>query len=440
MSADRDSLGGDGRAYDVVVVGAGTAGAATALLCAERGLRVLCIDRRPLELAGARWVNGVPERAFIEAGLAVPVPPELRARNVPFHLIAGHGPERVTITEHGALEVDMRLLVARLQADARSAGARLVGEVSVSGMDEQGVHTSRGRVRTRVAVDASGLSGARLLDQPRVAPAHICTAAQQVFEVRDRRAALDFCERHAARPGEIVCFTGIAGGFSIINVRTDGDEASILTGSIPAVGHPGGKAILNGFRADNPWLGKPVFGGARAVPLRRPYDRLASDRIALIGDAGCQIFPAHGSGIAIGLLAARVLADALASGAGLRGYEQTFQRQHGGVLAAFDLFRRFSQTLCVADLKRMMQSGLMEPAMARAAIVQRLPEVTLSGLAGKLGALTRAPDMAWRMAATFARIPIALGLYARYPADPAQLPRWSRLVARLFDEPADIQS
>ena len=62
---------------DVAIVGAGTAGAAAALLCARRGLRVLAIDRAPLERAGAHWINAVPTRLFDEAGIARPIAPEL---------------------------------------------------------------------------------------------------------------------------------------------------------------------------------------------------------------------------------------------------------------------------------------------------------------------------------------------------------------------------
>lgn len=432
--------GGSHATYDVVVVGAGTAGAATAALCAERGLRVRCLDRRPLTDAGARWINGVPEQAFLDAGLALPRAPEIRGRGDGFHLIAGWGPRRLTIADHGVLEVDMRLLVARLHERARRAGVELTGGVEVTGMDARGVRTSRGVVPARYVVDASGLSGVRLLQQPRVAPAHLCTAAQAVREVRDTAAALAFFARHQVPVGEVACFTGVAGGFSIVNVRTDGQRVSILTGSIPATGQPGGKALLDRFVAEQSWIGPSLFGGARAIPLRRPYDRLASDRIALIGDAACQVFSAHGSGIGVGLVAARMLADALASGAGPQGYAVAWQRRYGGLLATYDLFRRFSQTLTAADLERMMDSGLMDADMARFGMAQTMPKMTPPALASKVRALARAPDLAWRMAATALRIPVVGGLYSRYPDNPAQLPRWSKLVAKLFAEPADIAS
>ena len=110
---------------DVAVVGAGTAGAAAAAACAERGLSALCVDRLPLDEAGARWVNGVAADVFERAGIEAPEGDELVGGPHPFHMLAGWGPKRVVVDGHGVIEVDMRRLVARLQALARKFGAHI---------------------------------------------------------------------------------------------------------------------------------------------------------------------------------------------------------------------------------------------------------------------------------------------------------------------------
>ena len=70
--------------------------------------------------------------------------------------------------------------------------------------------------------------------------------------------------------------------------------------------------MLDGARADEPWLGESISGGSGVIPLRRPYARFTAPGLALVGDAACQVFPAHGSGIGMGLIAGRMLADAVA--------------------------------------------------------------------------------------------------------------------------------
>ncbi|AKF05938.1 hypothetical protein [Sandaracinus amylolyticus] len=116
---------------DLLVVGAGTAGAAVASLGARAGLRTLLIDRAPLDRAGAQWINAVPRWCFDDARIAQPRGAELVGDEVPYHFVAGEG--HVVVRDHGVLELDMHLLVARLQQDARDAGATLEERCARSG-------------------------------------------------------------------------------------------------------------------------------------------------------------------------------------------------------------------------------------------------------------------------------------------------------------------
>jgi flavin-dependent dehydrogenase len=304
---------------DVAIVGAGSAGAATAAFCAERGLSTLCIDRAALADAGASWVNGVPGWAFDDAGLERPTGDELRGSRT-VHLVIGHGPKRVVVEDHGVLEVDMAKLTTRLHGLARQHGAQLFGKCAVRGLGDDGLVTDRGEVTARWFVDASGMSGCRLLDQPRVEPGDICVAAQEVHRLVDADAAREFFASHNVPYGQAVCFMGVVGGFSVVQYRCEGDYVSMLVGSVPADGHPSGKQVLDGLVAEHDWIGETIFGGSRAIPIRRPFDRIASRRVAAIGDAAAQVFSAHGSGVGHHLVAARLLADELASERGPQSY------------------------------------------------------------------------------------------------------------------------
>lgn len=417
---------------DVAVLGAGSAGAAVAALCAERGLSVVCLDRRPLDDAGARWVNGVPRWTFERAGLPVPSGETLRGADVPFHLVAGWGPHRVVITDHGVLEVDMRGLVSDLQALARARGAVLSGEVQVESVEDGRVRTDRGVVSAGTIVDASGLSGMRLLGTPPPPPADLCTAAQAVHALADPAGARAFFDRHRVPLGETLCFTGIEGGYSILNLRVEGDEVSLLTGSLAARGYPSGQAILDRFLERAPWIGERRFGGARAVPLSLPASPIARGRIALVGDAAHQVLTAHGSGVGIGLVAAAELAGALARGEGPAGYAVRFQRRYGGLLAGYEAFRRLSESLSPSALEALFASGLMDPELARDGLAQRLPRPSPAALRGKARALAAAPGLAARVAGAAARMAIARSVYAGYPAHPAAQRAVDQLAARLL--------
>jgi flavin-dependent dehydrogenase len=416
---------------DVAIVGAGSAGAAVAWLCARRGLRVTVCEAGALEEAGARWAVSVPGWTFDEAGIPRPSGDELLGEDGPVVVVAGD--HRVRFDHHGVLDLDGRLLCARLRAAAAAAGATLLEHARVERWDEASghLHTAAGVLAPRFIVDASGLGGARLLGQAPPRPRDICSAAQHVHAVRDLEGARRFFAAHGAQLGDAVSYLGVAGGYSTIGLRCKGERVGVLAGSVVADGHPSAPRLLERFLEGQPWIGERLFGGARDVPLGRTADRLAIGRVAAIGDAAGQVFSTLGSGIGHELLGARALADALASGRGPEAYGVTFQRRHGGELAAFDLFRRLTQRLTIDEQARLIAAGLFSPALARCGLSQgeRLPG-PLPLARAALGAV-RAPLLGARLARVVAGMGLLYALYRAYPADPARVAAWSRRIERV---------
>lgn len=408
---------------DVAIVGGGTAGAALASILARRGVRVVLVERRPLTEAGARWVNGVAAWMFDEAGIARPTGAELRGAGHAFHLLAGWGPTRVTVTSHEVLDVDMRHLVARLQRDAAEHGATLMGDVRVTGLEGTRLATTRGAIEADTIVDASGLAGARLLAMPRVPKHDVCVAAQEVRRVRDAKAAEAFFVAHDAAPGDTLCFSSVAGGYSIVNVRLDSEGVSLLTGSIPGDRQPTGRVLLERFVAEQPWIGETLFGGARAIPLGTAHAELARGRVAALGDAALQVFSAHGSGIGAGMVAARLLADAIERSA-LFSYAVTWHRQYGPRFAAYEAFRRFSQKLTVSEVTRLMQARLIDETTARGALEMRLPRVAPADVTARGRRLLREGTLAARLIGAVTRATLAAAHQKTYPRSPEGLRGW----------------
>ena len=418
---------------DVLVIGAGTAGAAVARACAKKGLRTLCLERGTLDRAGARWINGAPGGAFDEAGLARPAPPELRGDGGLFHLVAGWGPTRVSIADSEVLEVDMRLLVARLQTDARRFGADLVGERPVHSVeelpDEVRVQTDAGILRVRTVVDATGLGGLDLLGGPPNPRTLLCTAAQQVHALGDVQAAQAWLRDQDAQDGDVLCFTGVAGGYSIVNVRVhehspDGPEVSLLTGSIPALGHRAGQPLLDDFVASHSWVGERRFGGARAIPVAGPHAVLGRGRIAGIGDVVGQVFAAHGSGIGAQLVAAELLASTLADGRSPFEYSVDWHRTYGGRFAASAIFAAFSRELSEPELTELMDSGVLGPTLVASNLAQCPSLPPLRELPAMARGAWRSRDAIRRFLPIVRRMIRVQTHHQAYPRDPARVPQW----------------
>lgn len=419
---------------DVLVVGLGTAGSAAARSCARAGMRVRGVDARPLDQTGARWVNGVPLWAYEAGGLAPPRFPELRAPGTFFHMLAGWGPSRVVVDSSGFAEVDMRHLQARLQTDARAGGALLEGGrtalalVPVPGGAR--VDIDGEAVLARVVVDASGMKGAGIAPRSAIGREQICVAAQQIRAVRDVQAARAWFRGQGVPPGETLCFTGVAGGFSVVNVRLEDEDAepglAILTGSIPGLGHPSGVSVLERFVARHDWIGEERFGGARPIPLAPPAERLDHGPVLLLGDAARQVYAAHGSGIAAQLVAAELFAERLAAGDSPWRVNVAWQRRWGGELAAAGLFARFSSRLDAVRLGRLMEAGLMPPSASRDSLLQRPPRPIARELPRLVWGAARNPWIVVEMGPTLNRMARIRRHAKKYPANEGRLAAWAR--------------
>ena len=388
--------------HDVAIVGLGTAGSALALQCARRGLRVLGVDARSFEETGARWVNGVPGWAFDASAIPRPSGPERCGVGLDFHMVAGWGPTRTVVRGHDLMEVDMRHLQNRLRTEAAARGAELREGVKVQSPEE---------LDATWVVDAAGLGGPNFLGRPRLGREDVCVAAWEEHRVADEQGARAYFQRHGVEPGHTLCFTSIAGGFSILNLRLHGDTVAILTGSIPGLGHPSGVQLLRDFVSEQPWVGEKVFGGSRAVPMAPPPLELVRGKVATLGDTAYQVHAAHGSGIAQQLLAARVLSEALAAG-DLSAYETRWLRDYGGLLSGMDVFARFSKTLSVEDLTTLMEVNAMPEGITARILTQRLPLIGPQELAQAAAGLARVPALAKRFLPVIGKI-VALEAHHR---------------------------
>ena len=113
--------------YDVAIIAAGSAGAAAATACARHGMAVALLEAGPLARAGARWINAIPGWTFDEAGVARPTAEETLGPPPPvIHIFAGRRQEHTRVVTDEFIEVDMGLMVARLQREARAAGVTLM--------------------------------------------------------------------------------------------------------------------------------------------------------------------------------------------------------------------------------------------------------------------------------------------------------------------------
>lgn len=453
---------------DVVVAGAGPAGAHAAACMAHAGLEVALIDRKPKGGAGAQWLNGVPIWMLDEAGVSRPASLGERTMGPIFSMTTPTASRRVRVTRNPVSDLDMRELGQQLADTFESApSASSYWEHDIIDVNfpndrfsslvvRDRTSNQLLRIQAKLCIDASGMNAVIRRSSPWLhakcrtpAPENICVAAQSVFEIGDLKEARGFLGHHRIESGEILGWVGFEGGFSLLRPEVDLNHGrvSVLTGSIARREFRTGKRILDDFIAEHPWIGRQIFGGHRAIPLRRPYAHLVSPGLALLGDAASQVYSTHGSGIGIGLIAARLLANVVGTAyAGghdigaiesLWDYPKKFHRKYGGLLASSDAFRRFSQTLSVPETATLFDRGILTVGMATDALAQKSPGVHPRETAGQLKGLVKALPLASQLLKVLGRMPAMYALAARYPGSPAQskvtVGAWEYAMTQLVD-------
>ena len=456
------------QSVDVVVIGAGPAGAHAAGSMARSGLEVALVDRKAKGKAGAQWLNGVAPWMLDKAGVPRPASTNNRDRGPIFSMAAAGAQRRVRIVDNPVLDMNMIELGLELADSFEQCGSAhsfwehdvidvqmVEGRVASVVVRDRNDHTLT-RINAQLFVDCSGMSAVVRKANPWLEqkckpprPEHICVAAQAVYQVDDLDGARGFLAKHRIESGEVLGWVGVEGGFSILRPELDLNHKSfsILTGSIAKQGFRSGKRILDDFVADLPWLGECEIYGHRAIPLRRPYAHQVAPGLALLGDAGSHIFSSHGSGIGISLIAARILSDvvgtAYASGAdigtmeSLWGYPKKFHREYGGLLGFADAMRRFSQSLTPEETRMMFDEGILTVGMARGGLGQFRPGLEIGEAKEQLLGLMKTRPLAAKLVKVLGRIPAIFALAARFPGRPAQsritVGAWDYAMSRLID-------
>ena len=444
-------------AVDVLVVGAGTAGLGAAVQLARRGRRVVVVEGRPLGQGGARWCNGVVPWQFTRAGFSQPVAPEARGTGGAIR-VAGPDGSSFVVDHDPVVETDMRLLNQRLLDEALELGVEVIDRVSTPQVELRHGRVIGARIErdggTALAVDASLVVDAsgraavmrrqvpdldRWCPDPR--PDELCSAAQTTCSIADRDGARRFLEQLGLRAGDTAMWLGFAGGFSALAIHVDAEleQVGVLTGTLGDGRWGSGRSILDLARRRHPWIGDPIFGGSGLIPLQAPYARFTSPGLALVGDAASQVFPAHGSGIGVGLIAGVVLAEAIdrtasaepGDEATLWRYQSAFMRELGGTLAAYDHVRRLSTAVGSSGVATLVRTGLVDAESTAAGLVQDWVVPTPQDLARRAVVLARHPGLAAHAAPRLAAATAAPAWYQRYPieVDTTALRRWARLAA-----------
>ncbi len=454
--------------YDVIVVGIGTGGSVAAASAAQKGLKVLAIDRDPPDELAIKVCGDATSRGYFEyiqkyMKLDPPRDEEIE------QIIKGallYSPDKEVVfkmdVEDGQSYVlDRFKFLARLVNEARDAGAELLTETRVLGpiVENDKVVGVRARpvrggeikeYRAKIVMDASGFKGVirSKLDPEKthmdkeLLPKDVSNAYR---EIRDNlNEPFENPEYIRLYFDQKIC----PGGYLWEFPR---GERSVNAGlGVMAVpGHPNTRAQFAKYLE---WR-KSMYEGSRIihrggwrVPLRRPMDALVWNGLMLIGDAGAMVKPTDGGGIGLattaGALAGYYAAKALENGdystRGLWPYAVHYMREKGSITAPLAIMKDFVITLDDDVINQVMHKRILDEkdfimtntyAKVNMSVFEKARRIIRAGrLVGFLRRLKNVVD----------RMERARELYLNYPEDPADFLPWKKKVERLYDDPKKI--
>ena len=310
----------DERLWDVVVVGAGPAGAMVALQLVRKGCAVLLLERHPFprwKVCGA-CMNGAAQAALAQAGLDGLVPRAGAPRLTELRM-TGWG-RTASVALRGSVALSREALDDALVRIAMEEGVVFAAGVSAElGPVSDGARALSVRgdgevrsVRARMVVAAAGLHGLRASAVAGAVPvARVRTGSRvgvgAVLEggfAGYGRGAVHMVVGSAGYVGLVRQEDhrlNVAAAFDADWLRQHGSPEHAVRAHLESAGMPG----LPG-RIHRGWKGTP--------PLTRRVSSLGDERLLLVGDAAGYVEPFTGEGMAWALWGALALAPLVRAG------------------------------------------------------------------------------------------------------------------------------
>lgn len=433
--------------YDIIVVGAGSGGCATAKVASEHGLKVLLIDRRKKEDIGDKLTfDTIPVYAFEALGIPVPEGEELDMRMLKLKVFSPDKKHSFEADLDGYL-AHRRLLGQRLLKYAVDAGAVLLPEhevidpilerdyiIGVRCRDRSGKITE---YKSKIVVDASGILSVVRDKLPHSVYHNEGIIPQDTVvtyrEVRDLKGSSDYIPPHDY-PGWY-CILQNRGYFWIVPEAKD--KTNIGCGIPMFPGHPDPVRVTNEFcsaHADK--IGEKVYakgtGPTPFLPMRACQPELVGNGFMLVGDSGYQVSTNSGFGVPGsvigGKIAAEVAASAIRKGdvsrKGLWEYNVRYKRGFGSSRPFADAIRIFVQSLSHEDLNTLIKLGLIGSKEFSALWMDRTFSYTMPELIAKFTSGMSNIRLFLKMSTVFLIAKSLERIYKKFPSSIEDFHAW----------------
>ncbi|ACB40273.1 digeranylgeranylglycerophospholipid reductase [Pyrobaculum neutrophilum] len=436
--------------FDVVVVGAGTAGAFASYLLAKNGFRVALLESKSGQEIGVKTCGDGLGLHHVEriSRHITPNPKVFQNKIEGVELISPDEKTRLVIKGEGYV-LDRFAWGKWLVEEAVKAGAVLYeGHTATTPLVDNGAVVGVRAVERRtgspkefaakVVVDASGSAAvlrSKLAGWPISEPLHPEDVSHAYREIVYVEEPLD-------SPQYIKIYLDMVtapGGYWWIFPRS----ATMLNVGLGIWGILKQNPRTNYERYILPRFkikGKYHIGGG-FIPTRRPLKSLVGNGIVALGDAAAAVNPIHGGGIGQALLTAELASRAISkafeagdfSEKALWEYNLLYMREWGYRQAQLDVLRLMLQTLDNDDLN----FGLSRKILNEDEIYHLAAKGTNISIVDKLRVMMQfigRPALLKKLSTSIQYAKEIGDLYLAYPGERAELERWHSRVVDKYNE------
>jgi digeranylgeranylglycerophospholipid reductase len=441
--------------FDVIIVGAGTAGCLAAKTTAEAGLNVCLVENKRTEEIGEKICgDALGEHHLRQVGLEDPQSGELEKR---IEGIRIHSPDMQTtftiaheafkgfiLNRHAFGQWLLNKAVgegATLMDSTRCTGP-MIEKAFVTGISARNLKTGKKeKLESSVVVDASGFVAAVRRNLPEsigieadVANEDVEACYREIRQLRQESEESRYCEIYLSQKATK---GGYAWVFPKTGARVNAGVGICMRHNFPNPKTQFYKHVLTRSMFEGSLL---LNSGAWYDPTRRPFDSMVGNGVMIMGDVACLVNPIHGGGIGpsmlSGFLGGKTIVEALQAGSASREalwpYNRRYMESYGGKQASLDVFRLLLLSSRDEDLNYGMNYELLtEGDVLRASMgddfhlkVTETARRVFKGLKNLrfLNKLRVTADLMKRVRAH----------YREYPENPEGFPEWKKQTEELF--------
>ncbi len=443
--------------FDVIVVGAGTAGCLAAKTTAEAGLKTCMIERKRREEIGEKICgDALGEHHLKTVGLEKPHGGELEKRTEGIRI---YSPDLETIftikyEDYVGYMLNRHLFGQWLLKKALDKGTTLLDSTQclepiiekgfVTGVLARNMKTSENvQLKGKAVLDASGFLAVIRRKLPEemgieneVANEDVEACYREIRQLREESKNTEFCELYLNQKVT-------PGGYTWIFFK-GGAKVNVGVGVCMRDKFPNPK---NQFYKHV--LTKPLFegslllnGGAWYDPTRRSLDNMVGNGVAILGDAACLVNPIHGGGIGpsmlSGYLAGKTIIEALEKGdvsqESLWSYNHKYMDLYGTKQAWLDVFRMLLLITRDKDLNYGMKCKLLTEGDVLKASLGEEFHLTVTDTAKRVFRGIKRIRFLNKLRFTVNLMRQVKVHYRNYPETPENFEQWRMKTEALFNE------